>query len=261
MCPLSLVKEAIESEKQVYLTLINTPEEVIIGGMDLSPLYSLSSPSFKKNQIVEETMTLSNHTTDNIVMQNNQPEILPEKYYTLPISPPSQQYELLEFSQSQPRSSMDKNSILNEEPRFMSKLTTNDHQTSSLLFRDRASTDFLDQSISLPTKVSAGGSPSLSHSVEVNHTVLPQEDNIFIAEEKNEKVLLINKRKPETSVDKKQMANLLNSQYEQLMNNTFNMAQNHKALLEIRQVSLHQISTIIEQQLNLYQTLFNQSSD
>ncbi|QOV21812.1 PfaB family protein [Anabaenopsis elenkinii] len=229
--------------------------------MDLSPLYSLSSPSFKKNQIVEETITLANHTTDNRFMRNNQPEILPEKYYTLPISPPSQQYELLEFSQSQPRYSMHKNSILTEEPRVMSKLIANNHQTSSVLLRDRASTDLLEQSISLPPKVSVGSSASLSHSVEVNDTVLPQEDNIFIAEEKNDKALLKNNRNPEIAVDKKQLANLRNSQYENLMNNAFNMAQNHKALLEIRQVSLHQISTIIDQQLNLYRTLFNQSSD
>ncbi len=209
--------------------------------MDLSPLYSLSYGSLNQNQILDETITLGSQKSDDIFLGKNKQEILPEKLYNPSISPPSQQYELLEFSQARPTYSMNKNSVLAEENRFMSNLIPGDDKASSVLLKHRPSAD-----LSVNPKALL---PKLSHNVGVGHTISHQEDEIFSAQERD--------CENDHTVDKQQLENLRTPQYQKLMYNAFHMAQNHSNVLEMRQQSLRQISLIIQQQLNLYQKIFN----
>jgi hypothetical protein len=195
-----------------------------------------------QNQRLDENITLGSQKSDDIFLGKNKQEIFPEKFYTPSISPPSQQYELVEFSQARPTYSLNKNSVLADKKRFISNLIAGNDKAYSVLLKDRPSADL---SVNLRASL-----PKLSHSAGVNHTISPQEDEIFIAEKRD--------YENDHTVYKKQLENLRNPQYQKLIYNAFYMAQNHSNVLEIRQEALHQISAIIQQQLKLYQKIFNE---
>jgi hypothetical protein len=228
-----------------HISIIRVLAKLLSHRVDMeSPLYSLSDRSLNQNQILDETITLGSQKSDDIFLGKNKQEILPEKFYNPSISPPSQQYELLEFSQARPTYSLNKNSVLAEDKRFMSNLIAGDDKASSVLLKDRPSAD-----LSVKPKASL---PKLSHNVGVGHTISPQEDEIFSAQERD--------CENDHTVDKQPLENLRTAQYQKLIYNAFYMAQNHSNVLEMRQQSLHQISVIIQQQLNLYQKIFNAES-
>ncbi|WP_414550486.1 hypothetical protein [Anabaena sp. CCY 0017] len=79
--------------------------------------------------------------------------------------------------------------------------------------------------------------------------------------QKNSPSLLLNSRINDGFIHKDNQPNLRDFHYRELSKNALKMNEIHSVLLESRQETLHQISSIIQQQLELYQTLFEESSD
>ncbi|MDB9320186.1 type I polyketide synthase [Nodularia spumigena] len=212
--------------------------------MDLSPLYSLLPTSFNQNQLAMESITFDSHQTDDIFLRENNREKFKAEFSTSSVNSSVRQYELLQFSEfAQPTYSENKNLMVTEPKGIMINLIAED-------FSNKASTVLLQD---LPPRTTGG-----------DRSILLEEESsdepVLVTEEENCQSLLPNDSITDSFVSKNQLPNLRSSHYQKLFQNASRMTETHSILLELRQESLHQISAIIQQQLELYQNLFDQSS-
>ncbi|MEA5517173.1 beta-ketoacyl synthase N-terminal-like domain-containing protein [Nodularia sp. UHCC 0506] len=191
--------------------------------MDLSPLYAPSPASSIHNQ-------LSINKTDKKFQRLQESEI----FHTSSIHAPEQQVKSLKLKE------LSKPTYFDSPDWIMSDLIgetvpeilcfDKSHTSYSTLLRDRP--------------------------------IAPQEelldDPVFIPETENQESLLPNDDIADKFVAKKPQPNLRSPHYQKLIHNASQMTQTHSVLLQVRQESLHQISTIVQQQLKLYQKLFEQ---
>ncbi|MDH6066279.1 type I polyketide synthase [Umezakia ovalisporum] len=188
--------------------------------IDLSLLYSPCPPNFIPNQLAIETITLGSRKPNHISLTENQQEIFTNKFST------QHQSELLEANEyAKPIYAVNLNLTTTGNKGMMNNLiakTTN--KTSTFLVSDR------------PTYITEGQSPD-------------QEDCQSILDSD-----CITDR----HIGKNQLPNLRHPQYQKLSHNLVRMTETHASLLELRQQSLHQISAIIQQQLELYQNLLKE---
>ncbi|MBE9200002.1 MULTISPECIES: type I polyketide synthase [unclassified Nodularia (in: cyanobacteria)] len=208
--------------------------------MDLSPLYSLSPANLSHNQSTMEAITLDSHKTDEKFLKVHHPKIDPEVFSTSSVNLLEQQHELLQFRElAKSTYSPSQNLITTEKKTIMSSLISEslpenlafDHpnKASSLLVSDR---------ITLPK-------PELL------------DDHLMITEKESSKNLLPADEITDSFLGKTQLPNLRRPHYQHLNQNAARMTETHATLLEFRQESLHQISALVQQQLELYQNLFD----
>ena len=206
--------------------------------MDLSALYTLSPANSSPNQLGIETFSVGSKKTDEIFLSENT-----EIFATSSDNSSAQQYELLPLSEFvKSTSAGNQNLMVTETKGAMSHLIadtipenlTSDYSSknSSVLLRDR---------IILPEPE-------------------PLDNPVIISEEETQDNLLTNNYPDDQVVVKNQQANLRSPHYQKLIHNASRMLETHSLLLELRQESLHQISTIIQQKLKLYHKLFEESS-
>ncbi|MDB9373130.1 PfaB family protein [Nodularia sphaerocarpa] len=216
--------------------------------MDLSPLYSLSPASLNQNQPAIENITFSSNKTEQKSLTLHQPETFKQAFSTSSVNIPKQQHELLQFREfAKPTSSPSQNVMTTEKKSLMSNLISesvpenlafdNINQNPSILLRDCAP----HSTATLP-QLESPDEPVLIKQKETSENCLPTDQitDSFLA--------------------KNQLPNLRKPHYQKLSQNAIRMTETHALLLEVRQESLHQISAIIQQQLELYQKSFEESS-
>ncbi|GAX34612.1 beta-ketoacyl synthase N-terminal-like domain-containing protein [Nodularia sp. NIES-3585] len=220
--------------------------------MDLSPLYAVSEENFSPNKLALETSRLGSNKTDHISLPENSQERLKEIFPSLSVTSPKQPEKLLKLNEFIKSTYSVNQKLMTTEPKaFMSNLITenvpeeaeleNSHTTTSVLLRDFA-----------------------PHIYGGDRLIFPEEqtlDNpVVITEKENHQNLLPNNDIDDNFHTQNPQPNLRSPHYQKLIHNASQMTETHSVLLEVRQESLHQISAIIQQQIELYQKLFEESS-
>ncbi|MDP5339035.1 MAG: polyketide synthase, partial [Nodularia sp. (in: cyanobacteria)] len=166
------------------------------------------------------------HKTDEILISENT-----EKIPTLSDNPSVQQYELLQMS---------------EFVKSANTLSQKSRITELKTVMINSNTEEFPENIELDNK------NKTSSVLLCDRPILPEKEP--------QKNLLTNNGIANKKFPKNPQPNLRNPHYQKLINNISQSIQTHSVLLELRQQSLHQISALIQQQLELYQKLFNQSN-
>ncbi|MBE9050272.1 type I polyketide synthase [Nostocales cyanobacterium LEGE 11386] len=211
--------------------------------IDLSPLYAPMPTNSSQNQVLLKTITLGSNKNDGIFVSRKNQEIFNNKFSNLLVNAPNQQYELLQVSEfKKPLCSVSQN-LITSEPKGMMKTLIAETLPKNIYFDDSSNTCpvlLCDRSTKPEEKLQDNISPPAQESYQ--HSLLPSYIN-------------------DSFIHENQLPNLRSPYYQKLNENVSRMTAAHAVLLQARQESLHQISAIIQQQLALYQKLFDEANN
>ncbi|MBE9006345.1 type I polyketide synthase [Fortiea sp. LEGE XX443] len=208
--------------------------------MNLSPLYSLSPPIYSCNKLGLKTITIGTNKSDPIFWHEKIQENC-AKYPTsdLLTKVSEQQHELLQLSELENLSHSRINHLNKSEQRnLMNTLITE----NTLEIIDSNNSNNPEQTL-------------LGDRATTSEKKIPNHENFLTKQE-----LLPSSHINDSFLSKKDLPNLRHLHYQKLSENAFRITEAHAVLLQARHESLQQISLVIQQQLALYNKLFDEAS-